>query len=251
MPVDFVRSFRSTWRWSASFEKTVLASSQDAPAANSHTIPGYLVRPELPPRITVMTWLNWPNRITSARIVLVAPLVICLLYLNSGWPHWRRVAFALLALMAISDALDGYLARRMNDETELGRFLDPVADKLLIACTVVLLAIEETSVPGFKLPHWVPVIAIGKEMLTMLGFTLIRLTTGEFFIRPRALGKACTLVQLAMIAFGLVAPDLPGFLQALWPFLYISASALAVAAAADYVRVGNRFAIEHHARTRG
>lgn len=198
-----------------------------------------------------MTWLNWPTRITVARIVLVAPLVICLLYLNSGWPHWRRVAFALLALMAISDALDGYLARRMHDETPLGRFLDPVADKLLISCTVVLLAIEETAVPGFKLPHWVPVVAIGKDMLTVLGFSLLRMSTGEYFIRPRVWGKACTLVQLMMIAFGLLAPDLPGFCGPMWPVLYISASALAVVAAADYVRIGNRFAAAHHPRARG
>jgi len=77
-----------------------------------------------------MSWLNWPNRITIGRIVLVAPMVICMLNLNATWPGWRYLALGLFSLMAISDALDGFLARRLKEETQLGRFLDPVADKL-------------------------------------------------------------------------------------------------------------------------
>ena len=70
-----------------------------------------------------MTWLNWPNRISIARIILVAPLVICLLNLNAGWVGWRYFAFGLFVVTACSDGLDGYLARRLNEETPLGRFL--------------------------------------------------------------------------------------------------------------------------------
>jgi len=82
-----------------------------------------------------MTWLNWPNRITIGRIVLVVPFVICLLNLNNPeWTGWRYVALVLFSFMAVSDGLDGFLARRLREETPLGRFLDPVADKLLIAC---------------------------------------------------------------------------------------------------------------------
>ncbi|MFQ5495569.1 MAG: CDP-alcohol phosphatidyltransferase family protein [Phycisphaerae bacterium] len=189
-----------------------------------------------------MTWLNWPNRITVARIVLVAPLVICLLNLNAGWVHWRHLTLGLVVVMAASDGLDGFLARRLGEETLLGRYLDPVADKLLITCAVVLLAIEATAVPGFLLPSWVPVIAIGKDLLTLIGFALIYATTGAFFVEPRALGKACTLVQLGMILFCLLAPDLPAVLQRAWPPIYWLASGLAVVAVVDYIRVGNRFA---------
>ena len=163
-----------------------------------------------------MTWLNWPNRITIARILLVAPLVICLLNINIGWSGWRHLALGLFTVMALSDALDGFLARRLKEETPLGRFLDPVADKLLITSAIVLLAVEATAVPGFKLPSWVPVIAVGKEVLTLIGFGLVYVVTGEFFVRPRVFGKACSLVQLLMIAFCLLAPDLPPVLQRPW-----------------------------------
>jgi CDP-diacylglycerol--glycerol-3-phosphate 3-phosphatidyltransferase len=194
-----------------------------------------------------MTWLNWPNRITIARIILVAPLVICLLDLNTGAWQVRRVALGLFVLLALSDALDGFLARRLGEETPLGRFLDPVADKLLIACAVVLLSLEPTAVAGFVLPNWVPVIAIGKELLTTIGFSLVYATTGQFFIKPRICGKLCTLLQSVMVGAVLAAPDLPEVLQRIVPVTWWLASVMAVVAAIDYLRIGNRFAARYHA----
>ncbi len=198
-----------------------------------------------------MTWLNWPNRITIARITLVPPFVICLLYLNAGWPGWRYLGLSLFVVMAASDALDGLLARRLGESTPLGCFLDPVADKLLTTCAVILLAIEGTAVPGFRLPSWVAVIAVGKEVLTVLGFGLVYIATGEYLVRPRIWGKACTLVQLVMVAFVLLAPDLPMAFQRIPPVLWSLASGLAIVAVADYARIGNRFAAEHHAKIQG
>ncbi len=198
-----------------------------------------------------MTWLNWPNRITIARIIFVAPFVICLLNLNDPtWTGWRHLALLLFVLLAVSDGLDGFLARRLGEETPLGRFLDPVADKLLIACAVVLLAIDATAVENFKPPSWVPVIAVGKEVLTVIGFGLVYATTGEFFVQPRIWGKSCTLVQLVMIAFCLLAPDLPEAVQVLWPGLYWLASGMAIIAVVDYLIIGNRFAAGHVGPTR-
>jgi CDP-diacylglycerol--glycerol-3-phosphate 3-phosphatidyltransferase len=199
-----------------------------------------------------MTWLNWPNRITVGRIVLVAPLVICLLNLNAGSEVWRYLALVLLITLAVSDALDGFLARRLGEETAVGRFLDPVADKLLITCAVVLLAIGESAVPGYQLPRWVPVVAIGKDLLTIIGFGLIYATTGEYFIQPRVWGKSCTLVQLVTVTYCLVAPEMEQilpFVHRAWVALYWLASGLAVVALTDYVRIGCRFAAMHPARS--
>ena len=194
-----------------------------------------------------MTWLNWPNRITITRIILVAPFVICLLNLNVGTTVWRHAALALFLVVAVSDALDGFLARRLNEETPLGRFLDPVADKLLIACAVIMLAVDATAVPGHRLPSWVPVVAIGKDVLLVIGFGLAYAVTGEFFVQPRIWGKLCTLVQLVMIASVLAAPEWPETLARALPVLWWLASGLAIAAVVDYLRIGNRFAAEYHA----
>jgi CDP-diacylglycerol--glycerol-3-phosphate 3-phosphatidyltransferase len=189
--------------------------------------------------------LNWPNGITLARIFLVGPLVICLLNLNSGWPYWRHLALATFVLMAFSDILDGYLARRMGAETPIGGFLDPVADKLLVTSAVILLAIEQTAVPGYRLPSWVPVIAIGKDLLIVIGFLLLYAATGEFQLQPRRLGKTCTTVQLLLVAYVLVAPSLPAGPAWLLTALSAVASLIAVVTLADYIRAGNRFAVDH------
>ncbi len=199
---------------------------------------------QLPVHCSRSSLLNWPNRLTIARILLVAPLVICLLNLNSGWAGWRHLAIVLFGLMAASDGLDGYLARHLHAETALGGFLDPVADKLLVTCAVVLLAIEPTAVPGFQLPSWVPVIAIGKDVLIVIGFLLVYAASGAFMLQPRALGKACTLVQLILVAYVLVAPSLPVRVPWLLTALSAGASLVAVIALADYIREGNRFAAE-------
>ena len=198
-----------------------------------------------------MAWFNWPNRITITRIILIAPLVICMLNLQTAWPYWRYLAMLIFVVMAISDGLDGYLARRLHEETPLGKYLDPVADKLLVTCAVILLAVEQTAVPGFRLPSWVPVIAIGKDLLTVIGFALVHAATGRFLVQPRILGKACTLVQLVMVAVVLAAPDLPRVCHPAVPVLYWLASVLAVAALVDYIRFGGRFASTNHPKQQG
>ena len=194
-----------------------------------------------------MTWLNWPNRITLFRIALIIPFVICLLNLNHPWTGWRYLALAVLALMGLSDAVDGFLARRLNQITPLGRFLDPLADKLVLTMAVILLAVDATAVPGYQLPNWVPVIAVGKDVLMVLGSWLIHYATGSLYIQPRILGKACTAVQFVMITVCLIAPDLERFLSGvriIFEASYIAASALACLAFVDYARAGNRWAAE-------
>ena len=193
-----------------------------------------------------MTWLTWPNRITIVRIMLVVPLVVCLLNLDDSRPYTRRLALGLFALVALADALDGYLARRLRQETLLGRFLDPLADKLVMTCCLVLLALPATAVPESRLPNWVPVLAIGKDVLVTLGFILVYAATGRFFIRPRLLGKGCTVVQSALIAAVLLAPDLPADYRRPLPVLYYLTGGLAVTAVVDYLRIGNRFARQVH-----
>lgn len=195
--------------------------------------------------------LNWPNRLTILRILLVGPLIYFELMLNTGWTGWRYLALAALALMAISDGLDGFLARRLNQETPLGRFLDPLADKLLVTSMMILMAVPHTAVRGFELPSWVPVVAIGKDLLTVAGFAMVYLATSEYFIRPRIWGKACTTIQFVMMVIGLAGPDVARVIPA-WTHVfaasYILASVFAAVALVDYIIIGNRFAAEKQDR---
>jgi len=202
--------------------------------------------------------LGWPNRITIARLLLIWPFALCLLYLNEPDYEWlRRVAVGVFALMAFSDALDGYLARRLRDESPLGRFLDPMADKLLITVAVLMLCVKgihdiSDATPGsvMRLPGWVAVIAVGKDVVVSIGFTTVYFATGRVFIKSRFLGKSCTVVQLFLVLSMLLWPDLPVWLSGLPKVLWYVATALAVAATFDYVRLGTAYVVAVAAENR-
>jgi len=194
-----------------------------------------------------LTVLNWPNRLTLLRILLIAPFVVFLLNLqNPDWPWARWATLGVCLAMGISDSLDGILARKLNQESPLGKFLDPLADKLLITCAMILLGYSGTCVPGRQLPNWVVVTAIGKDLFVLLGFLVIFFATGKIFIKPGTIGKACTVSQIVLIVFVLVSPDLsgplPGFSRHGPKGLWFICTALAVATAIDYWRTGVTFA---------
>lgn len=185
--------------------------------------------------------LGWPNRISLTRIVLVVPFVICLMHLAEWGDAARWLALGICAVIAGSDWLDGYLARRVGHTTPLGKFLDPLADKVMIACAVILLALPHSSVPGKPLPGFVAVLAIGKDLVVVIGFLLVYFAVGRVFMQPRLPGKACTVLQLLTVLAILGWPALPGVLRRLPDVLWWVASGLAVLAAVDYVRAGFRF----------
>lgn len=187
--------------------------------------------------------LSWPNRVTMARILLVGPFVVALMHLQDGrWGELARWSAVLVfALMAVSDSLDGYLARRLKAESALGQFLDPLADKLVILCSVILLARPDTGVAGMLLPSTVAVIAVGKDLVIVVGFCLIYIITSRVYIEARPLGKWCTATQLVMIITILLSPNLPGPLKWLPVLLWWAASLLAVAVVVQYFRMGLYF----------
>jgi len=194
--------------------------------------------------------LNWATRITIFRILLVIPFVSCMLKINDPelspvlQRTMRYVSIVFFLVMAISDAIDGYLARRRNQTTKLGAFLDPLADKLLMTCACLLLASQRAQVEGFLLPPTVVVLIIGKDLFLLLGFIIVYLITLQIRIEPVFVGKAATILQLSMVAGILTAPEvtvvLPGWIWFL-RFLWWSAAGTAICATLIYIRNGNRY----------
>ena len=198
--------------------------------------------------------LNWANRITILRILLLVPFVSCMLKMNddsisAAWQQWMRYFAAVIFLvMAASDGLDGYLARRRGQCTKLGSFLDPMADKLLMACACVLLALPKEGVDGFLLPPTVAVLIIGKDMFLLIGFLIFYFITFQVRIVPAFVGKISTTLQLSMVAGILLAPEIsrvmPGwiwFLRVLW----WSAAGTAILTTLIYIRNGSRYIAEY------
>ena len=204
--------------------------------------------------------LNWATRITIVRILLTAPFVSLMLKINDpsleAWQQngIRYIAIIIFLVMAISDGVDGFLARKKRQITRLGTFLDPMADKLLITCACLLLASERAHVNGFRLPTTVVVMIIGKDFLLLTGFIIVYLITSKVYIVPVLAGKTATALQLSMVTAILIAPEVStvfsqwiSFLR----FLWWSASGMAIVAALIYIRNGIRFVTEYEQTTSG
>ena len=196
--------------------------------------------------------LSWANRMTILRILLIVPFVSCTLKINDPDPKlglaMRYIATAIFLFMAITDALDGYLARTKKQVTKLGAFLDPIADKLLITSACLLLASERASVradhQSFVLPSTVVVLIIGKDLFLLIGFVVVYFVTSQFLIAPNLIGKAATTLQLSMVAGILVAPEVSGMLPGWIWFLRVlwwSAAGTAILATLIYIRRGSRY----------
>ena len=200
---------------------------------------------------------SWATRITIVRILLVVPFVSFMLKINDttlsdlAQNSMRHAAIIIFLIMAVSDGIDGFLARRIKQVTKLGSFLDPVADKLLITCACLLLASKKGHVNGFLLPPTVVVLIIGKDLLLLIGFVIVYFMTSKIFIAPAFVGKLATALQLSMVTGILIAPEVsavfPGWIWFL-RFLWWSAAGTAIIAILIYIRKGSRY-IEEYEQT--
>ncbi len=194
------------------------------------------------------------NEITILRIVLIAPFIICMIKVNETAPNgaMRYAAMGIFAVMAISDGLDGYIARKKKQITKLGSFLDPLADKLLMLSACILFATPSTAIEGFVLPPTVVVLIIGKDVLLLLGFAITYLVTSHIRVIPVFTGKAGTVLQILMVAAILIAPDIYPAASWWWYFvrvLWWSAAVAAVLSGFIYIRGGIRYIEQFEAET--
>ncbi len=132
--------------------------------------------------------MNLPNKITFSRVFLV-PVFIIMFYIDI--PNNQTYAGIIFIIAALTDMLDGYIARRDSLITNLGKFIDPLADKLLVSAALILL-VEVGTIPA-----WVVIIIIAREF-TITGFRIIAASEGVT-IAASSLGKFKTITQLIAI----------------------------------------------------
>ena len=132
--------------------------------------------------------LNLPNVITLGRIILV-PVIFWLLVNGS-----TKYAFLVFVCAGISDAVDGFIAKRYKLETELGGYLDPLADKLLIVSIYVALGVAK------QLPSWLVIAVVSRDILIVVGVLLAWLLGNPLAMKPRAVSKANTAAQIVLAA---------------------------------------------------
>src|SRR5215468_8049755 len=144
------------------------------------------------------------NKITILRILLIPFFVVeVLYYVKNGNEAHRLAAILSFGLAAVCDGVDGFIARRYNQRSELGAILDPLADKLLLVSGIIVLSFDHR--PYLQtLPLWLTGTIIGRDILLLAGLLVIHMTVGKVTVRPRALGKIATVLQMVVVLWTLL-----------------------------------------------
>lgn len=166
--------------------------------------------------------MNVPNLITTLRLLLLPVFLTLLVYRLTG------PALAVLIAAALSDALDGLIARRLNQKTSIGSFLDPLADKLLSVSGFVALAFLG------PVPAWFVIVVISRDVIISLGSLVLYIHDGRLEIAPSLAGKAATLCQFLALVLTLLV-QITGRGETAWFWLLVATAALTVASGLQYL----------------
>jgi cardiolipin synthase (CMP-forming) len=147
------------------------------------------------------------NKVTICRILLTPFFVTMVIYyVTDGLEHYRFWAVTSFGVAALTDALDSYIARRYRQHSELGAFLDPLADKLLLVSGILLLSLDNAPLLD-RLPLWLVATVIGRDVILLLGIVVIYYFCGRVAIAPRWISKAGTVLQIAVVLWALLKFD--------------------------------------------
>jgi cardiolipin synthase len=172
--------------------------------------------------------MNVPNTLTILRILSIPVFVIFLLY--------DRLFVALLIFIGagITDGLDGLIARVYHQRTPTGAYLDPIADKLMLTTSFIVLAVLGI------IPSWLTVIVIARDVIILLGIIVLHLTSHQVEIKPIFMGKASTVLQIVTIAWSLLTPS-SIFMQSIFPAIIWVTAGLTAISGLHYIYIGTKY----------
>jgi cardiolipin synthase len=171
--------------------------------------------------------MNLPNILTLIRILLIPVFIIFVINKSPGW------AILTFAVAGVTDLMDGLIARLTHQRTELGAYLDPIADKLLLSSAYVALAIVGI------LPGWLTIVVITRDVVIFLGFFLFFLTNYHPKVRPSMLSKVTTNFQIVTILVILLA-EYWSFLTQLIPIGVYGTALFTILSGAHYIFIGTK-----------
>lgn len=170
--------------------------------------------------------MNIPNALTLFRILMVPGFLIAVIYGH------LVVAFSLFLLAVVTDLLDGFFARILDQRTPLGTYLDPVADKLLMTVSFVSLAVIKL------LPAWLAVLVVAKDLFLSLGFAILYFSGQPVAVAPTLWGKQTTFLQAVAIGFALLFPVVGIGTKNLWP-LFVATGVMTSFSGLHYIFKGS------------
>jgi len=162
--------------------------------------------------------LTLANKITILRLMGIPVFILMLVYYEMGLREgqatelYRAAALAVFVAVALTDALDGYVARTRGEVTHLGKILDPLADKSLLLSGLILLT--RPSMPSIAphIPVWFALLVISRDVVLILGSVLIHTVVGHIEVTPRIPGKAATFFQMVAVTWVLAGWPVKSFM---------------------------------------
>jgi cardiolipin synthase len=171
--------------------------------------------------------MNLPNILTLTRVLMIPFFVIFIINKNFG------CALITFVIAGITDGIDGLIARITHQRTELGAYLDPIADKLLLFSAFITLAIVEI------IPSWLVVIVITRDVIILVGFLVMLLTDYHPEINPRFMSKMTTAFQIITIVLVLFTGYYPALKQLSLIAIYGTAI-ITILSGTQYIYIGTR-----------
>ena len=172
------------------------------------------------------TGVTTANKITIVRILLIPFFVVEVLYFVKTGNHLHQtLALGSFGTAALLDGVDGYVARRFHQISELGTILDPLADKLLLVSAIIVLSCNHAPWLG-QLPLWLTGTILGRDGVLLLGTGLIHFMVGRVQVKPRMIGKIATVFQMATVLWLLLGWDQSPGQGARWFGLCAAAAAI-------------------------
>lgn len=185
--------------------------------------------------------MNFANKISTFRIISVPFFIASLVYYSPEKDYLRFVALGIFLLGVISDAVDGYIARKSKQVSKAGMILDPLGDKLLLISSFVCLYLIDKFPLGIKFPLAVTLIVISRDVLIILGAVVIYMVRQNIDVFPTRWGKLTTSFQMLSVISVL--------LQLKFSYIFWSLAALfTLISGADYIRRGFKilYALDNH-----
>lgn len=171
--------------------------------------------------------MNIPNLLTLLRIIL-SPLIVILLIQGMFGK-----ALIVFVVAGITDGLDGFLARVLHQQTVLGAYLDPIADKALLASSFITLSVLHI------IPGWLTVIVISRDFIILLGICVLSIMSIPVKIKPLFVSRVTTALQLITVLSALSSRYLPGQVDASWLLVvYWATTCLTIVSGIGYMAQG-------------
>lgn len=174
-----------------------------------------------------------PNAISIFRIVLIPFFAALLIY------HRYHYAFITFVIAGVSDALDGFLARRLQLQSELGKLLDPMADKLLVVTSFLILTYSSW------IPAWLTITVISKDLFVFTGWILLFLLFNVRTVQPTLIGKTANALQMILIAYVLL-DKIIRYALPMQSSLMIATAVLTITAGLQYLYKGLSYTNGEH-----